>query len=629
MGLLCAAVSVLALLYGALVTRELYELFHPPACRGSACLRPLLEPSTPLELRGYAVSPAAADGAEWRTLVWNVSHAQLDKGEIEAKFELPVPAAVRLGQQHQFELLIELRKAGDPLLLATARTALVRAYKPKTRGAVEYLLEPLLGSDGDALPDGTAEAAEGPAGGSGLSLSKDEDGMVRDARGRVAHFVYASSRVEIRLVSDVTPHTSPYLPEGLPVGSSVDVRMGVYAPLFYIEEFSLLRKHALPLSSSTTKTNPQIRLRMRSISIGRHRLMAMAHVLLSKAQVAADQFDLQDEIDEVRELMSEERIYRFVLMQIIGFLHIVFDLLAFKSDVGFWKGRETMRGLSSRAVLSSAAQTIIVYLYLLDADGVNSIVLATYTASAALELWKTAQVLRIMREQRVRPSPEAPATQIASMPIGAPSSDDRAVGYCDSTTKGLPEASPRAQPTTLHAPGKPSDEILEAATEHFDEIATHTLGVGLGPLVAGWAIFCLVYYPHTTWYSWLISSLADSVYLFGFIGMTPQLFINYKLKSVAHMPWRVMAYKAFNTFVRKLARGRLGIALLCGPSCMAESCERKGRSPHAGLRNMNCLPKWLGISCFGSSDAISPAAWILLVFSLATTCFCRWMTPSR
>jgi len=80
------------------------------------------------------------------------------------------------------------------------------------------------------------------------------------------------------------------------------------------------------------------------------------------------------------------------------------------------------------------------------------------------------------------------------------------------------------------------------------------------------------------------------VYLFGFIGMTPQvcfpctfliwqvlmtlqvcfpctfpctfpvrlpcispapaqLFINYKLKSVAHLPWRVLAYKAFNTFV--------------------------------------------------------------------------------
>ena len=39
------------------------------------------------------------------------------------------------------------------------------------------------------------------------------------------------------------------------------------------------------------------------------------------------------------------------------------------------------------------------------------------------------------------------------------------------------------------------------------------------------------------------------MYVFGFVGMTPQLFINYKLKSVAHLPWRVLAYKAFNTFI--------------------------------------------------------------------------------
>ena len=31
--------------------------------------------------------------------------------------------------------------------------------------------------------------------------------------------------------------------------------------------------------------------------------------------------------------------------------------------------------------------------------------------------------------------------------------------------------------------------------------------------------------------------------------MTPQLFINYKLKSVAHMPWRAMIYKSLNTFI--------------------------------------------------------------------------------
>ena len=35
----------------------------------------------------------------------------------------------------------------------------------------------------------------------------------------------------------------------------------------------------------------------------------------------------------------------------------------------------------------------------------------------------------------------------------------------------------------------------------------------------------------------------------GFITMTPQLFINYKLKSVAHLPWRMLTYKVLNTFI--------------------------------------------------------------------------------
>ena len=39
------------------------------------------------------------------------------------------------------------------------------------------------------------------------------------------------------------------------------------------------------------------------------------------------------------------------------------------------------------------------------------------------------------------------------------------------------------------------------------------------------------------------------VYTFGFVSMTPQLYINYRLKSVAAMPWRTMTYKTLNTVV--------------------------------------------------------------------------------
>ncbi|KAJ1444418.1 hypothetical protein M885DRAFT_454794, partial [Pelagophyceae sp. CCMP2097] len=86
----------------------------------------------------------------------------------------------------------------------------------------------------------------------------------------------------------------------------------------------------------------------------------------------------------------------------------------------------------------------------------------------------------------------------------------------------------------------------------------------LTPLLFGFAAYTLASVPrwwpltfdglfrydaHRGWYSWFISSLADIFYLFGFIVMLPQLYINYRLKSVAHLPVKVFLYKIFNTFV--------------------------------------------------------------------------------
>ncbi|VEL09110.1 unnamed protein product [Protopolystoma xenopodis] len=42
------------------------------------------------------------------------------------------------------------------------------------------------------------------------------------------------------------------------------------------------------------------------------------------------------------------------------------------------------------------------------------------------------------------------------------------------------------------------------------------------------------------------------IYATGFLLMSPQIFINYRLKSVAHLPWRALTYKAFNTFTDDL-----------------------------------------------------------------------------
>ncbi|KNC76476.1 hypothetical protein SARC_11023 [Sphaeroforma arctica JP610] len=89
----------------------------------------------------------------------------------------------------------------------------------------------------------------------------------------------------------------------------------------------------------------------------------------------------------------------------------------------------------------------------------------------------------------------------------------------------------------------------EAETEAADIKATRWMMYLLYPLMAGYAVYSLIYDQHHGWYSWLLNTLTGYFYAFGFIAMMPQLFINHRLKSVAHLPWRALCYKAFNTFI--------------------------------------------------------------------------------
>jgi hypothetical protein len=89
-------------------------------------------------------------------------------------------------------------------------------------------------------------------------------------------------------------------------------------------------------------------------------------------------------------------------------------------------------------------------------------------------------------------------------------------------------------------------------TKEYDEIATSHLLFVTMPLVAGYGMYSLFYQQHRGWYSWILNTLVGFIYMFGFVMMTPQLFINYKLQSVAHLNWRTMTYKSINTFIDDL-----------------------------------------------------------------------------
>lgn len=53
---------------------------------------------------------------------------------------------------------------------------------------------------------------------------------------------------------------------------------------------------------------------------------------------------------------------------IVSLLHMVFEMLAFKNDVQFWRQRKSMEGLSLRSIAVSAVYQGIVLAYLWDND---------------------------------------------------------------------------------------------------------------------------------------------------------------------------------------------------------------------------------------------------------------------
>lgn len=174
-------------------------------------------------------------------------------------------------------------------------------------------------------------------------------------------------------------------------------------------------------------------------------------------------------------------------------------------DIQFWKERKNMEGLSLRTVVVNVLLQAIVFLYLLDND-TSWLILVSTGVGLAIEGWKIRKVLVVEIDHQRR------------------------------SRWGL-------LPFSVHVKDRYPRSKLREKTDEYDEQAFKYLGWACVPLMVGYAVYSLVYESHRNWYSWCLATAVGFVYTFGFITMTPQLFINYKLKSVAHMPWKTFMYK--------------------------------------------------------------------------------------
>ncbi len=97
--------------------------------------------------------------------------------------------------------------------------------------------------------------------------------------------------------------------------------------------------------------------------------------------------DSEDDQDSMKQAILETNPYLLGATIVVSLLHTVFEFLAFKNDIQFWRSRKSMEGLSVRSVLINCVTSFVVLLYILDNE-TNFVVRISIFIGLLIEMWK-------------------------------------------------------------------------------------------------------------------------------------------------------------------------------------------------------------------------------------------------
>lgn len=290
---------------------------------------------------------------------------------------------------------------------------------------------------------------------------------------------------------------------------------GWYYPILYLNTFWQLRDHMTEINGTVKRLPLNIHLntlshwKFSTISSFDFGMKANQAKLASGEKLAGGGDG--SEMEEIKRILIDSNIYLLSTTAVVGVLHTLFEMLAFKSDVSHWRNKKDNVGVSMRTILANVFMQAIIFLYLLDnQEGTSWMILFGQGLGIVLEAWKITKTVDVRMRQTPADSKEFPW---------------------------------RYLPYTIVFEDKHKLSETEKKTQEYDQIAFSYMYWAAIPLLLAYAGYSLIYETHKGWYSFIIATLVGAIYAYGFLMMVPALYINYRLQSVAHMPGRTMMYK--------------------------------------------------------------------------------------
>jgi hypothetical protein len=296
---------------------------------------------------------------------------------------------------------------------------------------------------------------------------------------------------------------------------------GWYYPVLFLNTFWQLRSHMTELND----TVKEVPLNIQLYNMANWKFNILASVdegMKQNQQQVASGGPMPaggdgSEFEKFKEILLDTNSYLLATTFIVSIFHMLFEALAFKSDISHWRKKKDNVGTSVRTILANVVMQAVIFLYLMDnSEATSWMILASQGFGIVLEAWKI--------------------TKMVDVRLRAPGPDSKF----------------KFLPYVVAFEDKHKLSETEKKTQEYDEIAFRYLYIIAVPLLLAYAAYSLVYETHKSWYSFVIETLVGSVYAYGFLMMVPSLYINYRLKSVAHMPSKALTYKFLNTFIDDL-----------------------------------------------------------------------------
>ena len=276
-----------------------------------------------------------------------------------------------------------------------------------------------------------------------------------------------------------------------------------YFPHLDCANYWTLRRDKIPVSVYGNNETIPIEVCFRSVGITKFHWIFKLYIAENQANSI---FNDSQAMEEFKVILSDNGFYYLVLLFSVNFLHSLFSFLSIKNNISFYRSVKSKAGISMRKHYTDIVFQFVIVLYLIENE-TSMMVIALTIVEGVISVWIALRMTKF--EKRL--DGKFPYYQLEE-----------------------------------------SKNTAECQTEMYDRQATGFLSKIFLPLLGVYYVYSFWTSVNLEYYPFVLKNLVAFIHAVGFINMTPQIFINYKLKSVDFMPWKGMVYQFLNTIIDDL-----------------------------------------------------------------------------